>query len=118
MRRQGVVASGKGFGCRRIAVMTAVAAGLVVAPSTSEFAASAWTAVAGRPTVPAGAGALGAVPAGQVMSGDVGLAPRDPAALTAFAGAVSDPRSPMYRHYMPAGGFAGTFGPARGPSRP
>ncbi len=55
---------------------------------------------------------LGRLPSGQTLSGDVGLAPRDPAALAAFAGAVSDPRSPLYRHYLRAGQFASAFGPA------
>jgi hypothetical protein len=92
--------------------MAALFAGLAALPAAPAFASSAWTTVAGRPAIPSGARALGAVPSGQVIVGDVGLAPRDPAALAAFAGAVTNPRSPMYRHYVPAREFARAFGPA------
>ena len=39
------------------------------------------------------------------------LKPRDPAALSSFVAAVSNPTSPQYRRYLSAGAFAGRFGP-------
>ncbi len=40
----------------------------------------------------------------------VALAPRDPAALAAYARAVSTPGSPLYGHYLTPRGFARRFG--------
>jgi subtilase family serine protease len=42
---------------------------------------------------------------------DVVLSPRNPAALTKYADAVSTPGSPLYRHYLAAGQFPKMFGP-------
>ncbi len=54
---------------------------------------------------------LGALTASASMTIDVVLYPRDPAALSAFATAVSTPGNPLYRHYLARGQFAGRFGP-------
>ena len=43
----------------------------------------------------------------------VALAPRDPAALSQYASAVSDPGSPSYHRYLSVSQFAGRFGPTR-----
>jgi hypothetical protein len=67
--------------------------------------------VAPRAAVPRGARAIGAVAATQVVTGAVALRPRDPAALTAFATAVSTPGSRSYGHYLDRGAFAARFGP-------
>ena len=55
----------------------------------------------------AGAGA----PRRGLLHETVALAPRDPAALAAYAAAVADPASPLYRHYLSVVQFARRFGP-------
>jgi hypothetical protein len=45
------------------------------------------------------------------MSVGVMLAPRDPTALAAFTADVSNPSSPLFRHYLARGAFAARFGP-------
>lgn len=64
------------------------------------------------PRIPAGAHALGAVPATTSVRGAVVLAPRDNAALTTFIGDVTNPASPDFHHYLAPGEFASRFGPA------
>jgi len=54
---------------------------------------------------------LGAAPADAHLQFEVILKPRDPGALTNFATAVSTPGNPLYRHFLPKGGLAETFGP-------
>ena len=68
--------------------------------------------VAAAPRVPATATRLGTANGTTAVSGDVALQPRDPAALTAAATAVSSPLSPDYRHYLAAGKFRAAFGPS------
>jgi len=99
-------------------------AGLVVAPAlaTSSRAGNTGMAghttrtglvrVSGAPRVPSTAVRLGSPAASTAISGDVALRPRDPAALTAAATAVSTPSSPQYRHYLPAGAFRSIYGPS------
>jgi hypothetical protein len=67
--------------------------------------------LATAPTVPSTATRLGTTAASTTVSGDVALRPRDPAALTAAATAVSTPSSPDYRHYLAAGKFRSAYGP-------
>lgn len=49
--------------------------------------------------------------AGARLTVRVGLAPRDPAGAAAVAAAVSDPRSPSYRHYLTPAQYLARFGP-------
>jgi subtilase family serine protease len=71
-------------------------------------------AVVGPATVPpATAMDLGAAPMTSRLRLDLVLKPRDPAALTAFATAVSAPESPLFRHYLAKGKAAKRFGAAR-----
>jgi len=63
------------------------------------------------PAVPIGSRVVGSVPGASVFTVDVALRPRDPAALDSFASAVSTPGSSVFRHYLPPGSFASTFGP-------
>ncbi len=67
--------------------------------------------IGAAPFVPGGAEVLGALSDATPLRLDVVLRPRDPAALAAFATAVSTPGSPSYRHYLAPGQFAATFGP-------
>jgi hypothetical protein len=90
---------------RRLAYALAVA---LLAPVT---AAQAATVRVGRtPAVPAGARLVGMVPAATRLHVSVTLRPRDPAALTAYARAVSTPGSPSYRRYLTPAQFARRFG--------
>jgi subtilase family serine protease len=50
------------------------------------------------------------VAAGRPLHLTVTLKPRDPAALVAYANAVSTPGSPSYRHYLSPGQFGRRFG--------
>jgi hypothetical protein len=70
-------------------------------------------AVVGTASVlPAGAAYLGPARDSTPLRLDVALNPRDPAALDRFAAAVSNPSSPLYRHYLKRGQFKAVFGPA------
>jgi len=51
------------------------------------------------------------MPGSTTLHFDVVLSPRNPAALTKYADAVSTPGSPLYRHYLAAGQFPKMFGP-------
>jgi hypothetical protein len=74
-------------------------------------AARAATIRVGRvPAVPTGARFVGMVPAGTRMHVTVALRPRDPAALAAYARAVSTPGSAGYRRYLTPAQFARRFG--------
>ncbi len=50
-------------------------------------------------------------PGRAVIRETVALAPRDAAALAAYATAVADPASPLYRHFLTVAEFARRFGP-------
>ena len=67
--------------------------------------------VGAPPFVPAAARPLGVLPATAKLRVTVALAPRDPAALAAFASAVSTPGSALYRDYITPAEFARRFGP-------
>jgi hypothetical protein len=74
---------------------------------------AAWAPVFARPALPTGARAAGSLPGSTVLHGTVALKPRDPAALAAYASAVTTPKSPLYQHYLGQGQFAAWFGPGR-----
>jgi Pro-kumamolisin, activation domain/Subtilase family len=80
---------------------TPAVAGTLRDPSISAAAA---------PALPAAGRVLGPVAAGSRVSFEVALAPRDPAALTAFVNAISTPGSPDYRQYLAKGQFGPRFG--------
>jgi subtilase family serine protease len=61
-------------------------------------------------TIPAGATVRGSLAPGAPVQLTVALAPSDPAALAGYAQQVSDPSSPLYRHYLTVGQFAARFG--------
>ncbi|HEV8064607.1 MAG TPA: protease pro-enzyme activation domain-containing protein, partial [Acidimicrobiales bacterium] len=102
---------------RLVAVSAAVAAvaaaapagGLAVLPSVRLTAST--SAVGNAAVAPVGTADLGPAPASQRLALDVVLAPRDPAALSRFALAVSTPGNPLYGHYLKTGQFPTVFGP-------
>ncbi len=64
--------------------------------------------------LPAGARVLGPADSAERVSADVLLRPRDRAALAAYAGAVTTPGSPVFRHYLGTAAFRQAFGPSPG----
>ncbi len=92
----------------------AVATGALVTAAAALGLTSATGASPGprqvvAPGAPAPAGAA-VVRGATTASFDVMMAPRDPAALTAFLAGLSDPASPDYRHFLTPHQFATRFG--------
>ncbi len=85
------------------ALLTAVAPALAYAPTMVRVGVA--------PPLPIGARLLGALAPSRKLDVTVALAPRDPAALAAFATAVSTPGSSDYRAYISPREFAQRFGP-------
>jgi subtilase family serine protease len=102
MRRRQLVAA---------VVVVVSGAGLLGVTTGTAVAQAPPTRVGRAPVVPAGAVAEPALASDAVLHVDVALAPRDPAALTAEALAVSTPGSPLYRHDITPAEFAHRFGP-------
>ena len=84
----------------------AAAAAAAATPISSNYAH-----VTRASKLPSGARAIGATSASQSISGAVALAPRNPAALTKAASAVSNPRSKSFHQYIAKGAFAAKYGP-------
>ena len=101
------------------AALVALLVALPVAIGSGAAAASSprMVRVGAAPRVPAGARSLGAVSSSAPLSGTVVLKPRDNAALVQFINAVSNPSSRLFHQYLPAGAFAGRFGPTDGNDR-
>jgi subtilase family serine protease len=100
-----------------VLVLSCLMVGIVVTgPAATSSAASPGAGPLVRlagpvPVLPAGAAVTGPSEASAAVSAQVGLKPRDTAALDAFVAAVSTPGSPQYHHYLAPGQFATTFGP-------
>jgi DNA-binding beta-propeller fold protein YncE len=67
--------------------------------------------VGNAPAVPPEEHYLGPAPTSTPLGIEVVLQPRDPAALSAFATAVSTPGNRLYQHFLAQGQFAAKFGP-------
>ena len=95
-------------------------ASLAMASTVALSAAGATSAPAAAPgrqslpgnegLVPPGATLVGPAPSGTTLPLVVALHPRDRAALATEVQAVSDPRSPEYRHFLTPAQFAQQFG--------
>ena len=91
---------------------TADAAGLTSAASAAA-AAAAPHRIGAAPRIPAGA-VRGTAPSGSTtVQLSVGLNPRDPSALNAYAEAVSTKGNSDYHHYLAKGQFESVFGPTQ-----
>ncbi|HWB66614.1 MAG TPA: IPT/TIG domain-containing protein [Mycobacteriales bacterium] len=103
---------------RGIVVVAALAAGgsLLTAPPAMAAAGhhqpAGYARVAPAPRLPRHTHRVGAPAATTKISGAVALAPRDAAALASAAANVSDPRSPLFHHYLRTGAFARRYGPS------
>jgi pro-kumamolisin-like protein/putative Ig domain-containing protein/subtilase family protein len=96
-------------------IATRAACALAVAMLLPVAAAGAASVRVGRaPAVPAGARFVGHVPAATRLRVTVALRPRDPAALAAYARAVSTPGSASYRRYLTPAQFGQRFGATTG----
>src|SRR5579884_244699 len=95
----------------RLATIACACAGLIALFLPASAAA---TRLGSAPTLPRGARIAGAVSAGAPMHVTITLQPRDPAALEAFATAVSTPGSPQYHDYITPAQFAQRFGATPG----
>ena len=96
----------------------AVILSMVLAPAVGGLEQTSAANVAESPAIvqpqdvlPAGISHVMPAVASAPVSGSVGLAPRDPAALAAFARSVSVPGSASYHHFLSPGTFRSTFGP-------
>ncbi len=95
-----------------VAAAVAITVAAIGVPALSANAAAPHR-IGATPQVPRGAVRTGAPLGTATLHLDVELVPRDPTALTAFVHAVSDPKSPQYKHYLPKGQFDSLFGPTR-----
>lgn len=96
--------------------MVAALLALVLAASASAAplrgtAMAASLRIGHAPVIPSGSAPRGALPQSSVLDATVALAPRDPAALSAYAQAVSTPGSPAYHHFLTVAQFARRFAP-------
>lgn len=82
---------------------------LLLVPGSAMAASS--RRIGTKPSLPAGATAAGALPQTTQLNVTVTLQPRDPAALAAYATAVSTPGSSVYHQYLSVGQFSQRFGP-------
>ena len=57
--------------------------------------------------------AVGRMPSNQILQLDLVLPVRDPAGLDSFVQQVSDPGSPLYRHFITPSQFTARFGPTQ-----
>src|SRR5207248_6550130 len=88
-----------------------VAVSILLAASAVSAAAPRQLRVGRAPPVPTGAAVLGRLAPTTPISTTVVLKPRDPAALEAYATAVSTPGSNLYHHYLSVSEFRQQFGP-------
>ena len=64
------------------------------------------------PVIPSARGQVAALPASTKLSVLVTLRPRDPAALAAYASAVSEPGSSLFHRYLTVAQFRARFAPS------
>jgi hypothetical protein len=91
-----------------LAALLALGAGLPGAAAGAPAARALQVA----PRIPAGAHAVGPLPAAATLHLTIALRPRDAQALAQFAASVSEPASPLYRHFLSVAQFAARFGAA------
>ncbi|HWF51017.1 MAG TPA: protease pro-enzyme activation domain-containing protein [Solirubrobacteraceae bacterium] len=97
----------------RTLALAACAIGVIAALSPGAVAAAPTRGVrvGSAALIPVAARIIGMLSPATKLGVTVALAPRDPAALAAFASAVSAPGSAVYRNYITPAQFAQRFGP-------
>ena len=97
------------------AAVALTAAASLALPGVALAASHAPRALEGRtlvaPQLPAGARVLGVTSSSERLDVSLFLRPRSASALAAFAAAVSNRHSPLFRDYLARGEFASRFGP-------
>jgi subtilase family serine protease len=78
--------------------------------TTSRQQVPPFSRVSSVPRLPAHTANLGAVSGQAILHLDVALKVRDQQALTSFISGLSNPRSPLFHHYLAAGQFGARFG--------
>ena len=101
----------------RLVLLAATATALLGAAGPAHAAGFAPSAPIGGVRLPSGARDLGVLPRATPVRATIALAPRAPGALTAYAQAVSDPRSPDYHRYLSVAQFQRRFAPRAGQLR-
>lgn len=100
----------------RTTVAVLIAAAFIAAEPAAAIAAApaepGLRPVTAAPRIPAGARAIGAVPAATMQTADVVLQPRDEGALTRFIAEVTDSKSALFQQYLAPGEFGSRFGPS------
>ena len=107
----GLIASSAARRSRRLLVCSGLALALVLLLGPAGALAAAGRRIGSKPSLPSGAKAVGALSQSTQLSVTVTLQPRDPAALAAYATAVSTPGSSEYHDYLSVAEFAHRFGP-------
>jgi subtilase family serine protease len=100
-------------GLTKVACLAASLAVTLAFGSSQAFGAQAQVRIGSAPRLPSGTTLVAGSAAIQTMQIEVALAPRDPAALRAYADGVGDPRSADYRHYLTPSQFRDRFAPLR-----
>jgi subtilase family serine protease len=93
-----------------VVIALGLAGALIASGVVSATASVRHVRLGSKPAIPAGARALGALPAGTQLQLTVALRPQDPSGLQTFATDVSTPGSPLFRHYLTVSEFASRFG--------
>jgi hypothetical protein len=93
-------------------ILALLAAALLLAVSAASAAAPRTARVGPRPPVPAGAAVVGTLQSTTPIEVTVALKPHDPAALEAYATAVSTPGSSLYHHFLSVSEFRRRFAPS------
>jgi hypothetical protein len=95
---------------QRLVRAAGVLAALALVPASAATAAT--LRIGGAVSIPRNAVAIGRPPPRTRLHVTFTLAPRDPQALAAYAGAVSTPGASLYRHFLTPAQFARRFGAA------
>jgi len=111
-QRRGPAARARRAGPRLLGAALALAA-VAASPAAAgaEPGPVALVAVGAPARLPRSARPGGALGARRILQVGVALRPRDPAGLAAYAAAVADPGSRLYRHFLTPAAFARRFGP-------
>jgi hypothetical protein len=99
-------------GVLRTAELCALTIGmLTILPGSALGSEPASVRVGAKPLIPSGAHPIGALAGSIPVQATVTLQARNPAALAAYAQAVSTPGSSQYHHFLTVAEFARRFGP-------
>ena len=100
------------IGATALLLAVAVPAGAAGAAARPQVPSSLVRLPGGVPAPPPGSRVSGPASAGSAVALDLSLRPRNPSALAAFIGTVTDPAASGFRRYLAPGAFGPEFGPA------